>query len=107
MTVMGGGGISSSEWPVKAADSLETLVGTVRSRAVRPLQTIARTVVFGVIVAVMGLALAVFAAIGVLRLLDVYAFPPPRIWASYLVVGAIFAFLGVGVSSLRRARPKG
>ncbi|MGH9068242.1 MAG: hypothetical protein ACRD0J_12270 [Acidimicrobiales bacterium] len=117
MTIMGGGGSTAvsdaskgapripSEWPTKAAESLENVVGAVRARSVKPLQTIARAIVFGVVAAVMGAVLLIFGAIGILRLLNVYAFPGQE-WASYLVVGGLFTIAGVFLLSLARSRPK-
>lgn len=94
----------SAEWPAKVADAVEGVVGAVRSKAVRPLQSVARAIVFGVVVAVMGSVLAVLVAVGTVRVLNVYLFGSHE-WASYLVVGGIFALAGMFVSSRKRARP--
>ncbi|MGH9065029.1 MAG: hypothetical protein ACRDZQ_09600 [Acidimicrobiales bacterium] len=92
-------------WPAKAAESLEHVVGTVRSKSVRPLQTIARALVFGLIAAVMGVVLLILMAVGTIRVLNVYAFPGEE-WASYVLVGGIFALAGLFVSSRKQARPR-
>lgn len=112
MTIMGGAepGRPPSlslpdDWPAKAADSLEGAVAAVRARTVRPLQIASRAIVYGIIVGIMGAILMILIAIGVIRLLDVYAFPT-EVWASYLVVGGIFGLSGLFLSSLKRAKPK-
>lgn len=112
MTIMGGGDKLPTQslrlpddWPAKAADSLEGAVAAVRARTVRPLQTVSRVVVYGIVVGIMGLILMILIAIGVIRLLDVYAFPT-EVWASYLLVGGIFGLSGLFLSSLKRAKPK-
>lgn len=93
------------DWPTKAAGSLEGAVAAVRARTVRPLQTVARVVVYGIVIGIMGLILMILMSIGVIRLLDVYAFPT-RVWASYLVVGGMFALSGLLLSSLKQAKAK-
>lgn len=96
---------ATSEWPVKAAGALESLVGTVRTRVVRPLQSVAKILVFAVLAGLVGLALAVLFAVLVVRLLDVYAFGG-RVWASDLVVGGIFAAAGLLLSSRKRSKAR-
>lgn len=105
MTIMEGqaGAGPAAEWPTKAADQLESVVGLVRSKAVRPLQTVARAVVFGIIAATMAVVLLVLGAVGTIRVLNVYAFPGQE-WASLTVVGGIFFLSGLFVSSLKRSR---
>ncbi len=95
----------SSEWPVKATDQLEMLIGLVRSKAIRPLQLVARAIVFGIIVAAMGAVLLVVVAIGTVRVLNIYAFPG-REWASLALVGGIFFVAGLFLWTLRRSGRK-
>lgn len=92
-----------AEWPTKVAGAVEGIADLVRTKAVRPLQGLARAVVFGVIVAVMGVVLAILVAVGTVRVLNVYLFGGQE-WASYAVVGGIFLLAGVFLSSRRRAR---
>lgn len=95
-----------AEWPTKVAGAVESVAAVVRSKAVRPLQSVARAVVFGVVVAVMGIVLAILVAVGTVRVLNVYLFGGQE-WASYAVVGGIFLLAGVLVSSRKRARTAG
>jgi hypothetical protein len=95
----------TSEWPTRATDQLEMLIGLTRSKVIRPLQLVARAVVFGVIVATMGAVLLVLVAIGTVRVLNVYAFPGKE-WASLALVGGIFFFAGLFLWTLRRSRRK-
>lgn len=94
------------DWPADVADQIESVVLGVRDKTVRPLTTVARGLVFGVLVGIMAQVALVFVAIGVVRLLDIYAFPG-RIWATYSVVGGIFVLIGSFLWSKRRSKAKG
>ena len=96
-------GAAQSEWPAKVADTIEDVVGAVHDRVVRPLTVVARGIVFGIIIAVMAIALSILAAIAVVRLLDVYAFGG-RVWASDALLGAILVLAGALAWTRRRAR---
>lgn len=87
------------DWTVQAADSIERLVGTVRDKTAVPLTTVARGIVFGLLAAVMGIAVLVLVAIGLVRAVNVYL--PGGVWAAHLLVGGIFTV--VGALTLRKA----
>ncbi|MGH9205292.1 MAG: hypothetical protein ACRD1G_01825 [Acidimicrobiales bacterium] len=92
-------------WPAQAADTVETIVTTVADKTVGPLTLVARGLVFGIVVGIMAQAALVFATIGLIRLLDIYAFPG-RIWATYALVGGIFVLLGSFLWIKRRPRSR-
>jgi hypothetical protein len=100
---IGGAGLSQAEWPAKVADTIEDVVEAVQDRVVRPLILAARGLVFGIIIAVMALVLAVVTCIALVRLLDVYAFGG-RVWASDALLGAILVLGGGFAWSKRGAR---
>lgn len=87
-----------SDWPDKAADAIESAIGLVRDKSVRPLTLVAKAAVYGLIVAIVGVSVAVMVAVGVVRLLNVYALTD---WESDVVVGGILAL--VGMFALSRA----
>jgi hypothetical protein len=78
-----------ADLPAKAADTVELLVAALNDRAVRPILIAARAVVFGVLIAALAVALVVWLSVGFIRLLDVYLWPD-KVWASYLLLGAVF-----------------
>lgn len=86
----------------RATDLIESGVTAVRHRAVRPVVVAARALVFGVIVLTMLVVVAVAAAIGLVRLLDVYAFGG-RVWASDALLGAVCCLAGALAWSRRRS----
>lgn len=95
----------AADWASEAVGKVEDLVSVVRDKAVTPVTSAARYVALAfVALAVGGLATALF-AIFALRVLDteVPAFHG-RVWASYLVLGGIFAGLAVLFTRMRRPR---
>lgn len=100
---LGIGGDLAEELPGKAADMVDSAVGLVHDKAIRPLFLVARGIVYGLVAAVLGVVLVTMLSVGLIRLLDVYAFPG-RIWASYFLVGFVFAVSGLALWSLRGGR---
>jgi len=85
----------------RALDTIDTVVATVNDRAVRPALVAARSVVFGIIIAVIGITVVVLFCIGFIRLTTIAGH---RIWASYIVLGLIFSAVGA-VLYARRGLP--
>jgi hypothetical protein len=93
-----------ADLPVRATDLVDTLVGLLRDKAVRPLTLVTRAVVFGIIVFAASVVTVVLVSIASIRILTVYAFSG-RVWLSDLVVGAVFVVLGL-VAWSRRSDPE-
>jgi hypothetical protein len=90
---------TSADWTVQVADTIESVVGTVRDNTAVPLETVARALVYGIVLGTMGITALVLFTILLVRVLD-YALP---IWAAYLALGAIFTLLGMFLWRKRRA----
>jgi hypothetical protein len=105
MTSVGGASAASTDWPAQATETIETVVVTVRDRSVKPLTTVARAIVFGLLAIAVTQVVVVLASVGILRLLDIYLFPK-RVWASYTFLGGIFTVIGLFLWTLRRSKPK-
>ena len=89
----GGDAPGGDDWTVQAADTIERLVGTVRDKTSTPLVTVARALVFGLLAAVMGIAVAVLGAVTLVRVVDV-ATGEGNVWIAHLIVGGIFTLGG-------------
>ncbi len=105
-TPAGIGAELTEDLPAKAADLVDSAVSLVRDKAIRPLILVARGIVYGTVAAVLAIFVIVMVAIGLIRLLDVYAFPGD-IWASYLLVGFVFSASGITLWALRTSRNDG
>jgi hypothetical protein len=88
----------------RALDTIDTVVATVNDKAIRPAIVAARAVVFGVLIAVSGLAVAVLGTIGLIRLLTDEVFDH-KVWITYLVLAAVFSSGGAVLYSRRGVAP--
>ena len=95
------GAPAGADFATRAADLVDTVVDTVHDKAVRPALLAARAVIFGLLVLTMAAVAGVASLIGLVRLLDVYAFGG-RVWASDALLGAICCAAGVVAWAKRR-----
>lgn len=88
-----------SDWTIQVADTIESVVASVRDKTATPLETVARAVVYGILILVMGTAAMVLLTIALVRA-GSYLLP---VWAVYAVVGGLFTL--VGLLLWRKRRP--
>ena len=92
----------TDEWSNRALDTIDTVVATVNDKAIRPAIVAARGIVFGVVIAVIGITVVVLFCVGFIRVTTIAGH---RIWASYLVLGLIFCAVGAVLYSRRGVPP--
>jgi hypothetical protein len=99
---------AAGDWTVAATERIESIVTTLRDRTTVPVTKIARAVVFGLVMAVMGAVALVLGVIGVLRLHVYLPFHPEgrRVWVTYVGLGAIFMLAGAFLWRKRTVRTK-
>jgi hypothetical protein len=90
----------SQELTNRMLGTVDTVVATVNDKAVRPAVVVARGVVFGVIVGVAALTVAVLLSIGLIRVITIGT---GHVWISYLVLAAVFCGAGAFLYSKRGA----
>jgi hypothetical protein len=61
-----------TNWTDQVADTVETVVLTVKEKTTVPLQTVARGLVYGLVIAVLGVIVLVTTIIAVVRMADVW-----------------------------------
>lgn len=93
------------DWAADAAGRIEDVVSAIKAKTVDRLVRVARLVVYGLVAAAMGIAAAVLATVGSIRLLDVWV--PRGVWLPDLIVGTIFSLTGLFLWSRRTAKPSG
>ena len=86
----------------RALDTVDTVVATVNDRAIRPALVAARSVVFGIIIAVISIAVVVLFCVTFIRASVIAGH---RVWASYIVLGLIFSGIGAFLYSRRGLPP--
>ncbi len=84
----------ADDWSARTADTIESVVGTLRDKTVGPLVKITRAIVYGILALIGLLVMVILLSIALIRLLDVYAFEN-RVWIAYFVVGGIMTLLGL------------
>lgn len=91
---------SGRDWTEQATEAVESLVLTVKQKTTVPATTIARALVYGVVIAALGtLALTLLVIAGV-RFLTVYlpvgrVHGHHRVWVTYLILGLLFTLAGL------------
>jgi hypothetical protein len=93
--------MASPDWTVQAADTIETVVVTIRDKTAVPLETITRAIVYGILVVVMGSTALVLSAIALVRLASYFV----DVWIAYAVIGGLFTL--AGMLAWRTRRPRG
>lgn len=98
---------STSDWPAQATDTIVNLVDQVRAKTTGPAITVARGLVFGVIVGVLGLLTGVLLLIFAVRLtteiLDLI-WEGAGVWLTYLLYGVLFTVVGAVFFGKRHVR---
>jgi len=103
----------SREWTGQVAEAVESAVLAVKDKTTVPLTTIARAVVYGLVIAALGAMAAVAVAVAAIRVLTVYL-PVGRahgtyhrVWVADLIVGGIFTASGLFAWSRRTSKEAG
>lgn len=94
---------AASDWTVKAADTIDAVVTVVHDKAVVPVTTIARWLVYGLLAAIVGMMALVLTAIALVRVLDIVT-GDGRVWIAHLITGGIFTLAGLFAWSKRSPR---
>ena len=102
MPVPGAAGAAGDDWARETADTIERLVLSVRTKAVEPLEKVARSLVYGMLALIVSIAAAVLASVALVRLLDV-AIPGP-VWPAHAITGGIFCLAGLFLWAKRSAK---
>ena len=97
---------------MQAADRVESVVTSIRDKTVVPVTTVARALVYGIVVGVLSIMALVLIAISAVRALDLYLpfhvgdSHARSIWLSYAIVGGIFVLVGMFFMRKANARVK-
>jgi predicted PurR-regulated permease PerM len=106
---MPGNPFTDPNWAADLADTVERVVGSVRDKTTKPLVTVTRGLVYGLLAAILGIAALVLLIVmltrGTQELLDQFKVRrSAAVYISYLAVGGIFSLLGLFVLSKRYSK---
>ena len=92
------GGIVPAEWPAQAADTIVDTIAKVRDRTTKPAIVAARTAVYGLAGAIMGLVAVIILLVGI-----------THAWSNFLTVWILYtiytvAFTGTCLYFLHKAK---
>ncbi|MBX3314630.1 MAG: hypothetical protein KF906_09955 [Actinobacteria bacterium] len=93
------GGLIPPEWSAQAADKVIDTVALVRDKTTRPAQVAARGIVYGLVLAVLGVAVGVLFLVMVVRMWSNWV--PGDVWILYALLFALFS--GAGITFLKKA----
>ena len=98
------------DWTTQATEAVESIVLSVKEKTTVPATTAARGIVYGLVIAALGITAAVCIAIASVRFLTVYL-PVGRVnghhhrvWAADLLVGLLFTLAGLFCWSKRSTK---
>jgi hypothetical protein len=91
---------SEPDWAAQTADSIERVVVGIRSKTLDPLDRIVRIAVYGLLAAVLGVAVLVLLVAALVRAVDVAI--PGEVWSAHLAIGGIFTLVGLFFWAKRR-----
>ena len=92
-------GTTSPDWTVQVADTIESVVGSVRDKTAVPLETVARALVYGIVLGTIGVTALILVTAILIRVLSYVL----EVWAAYAIIGGLFT-LG-GMLLWRKRRP--
>ena len=93
---------STSDWATQVVDTLEGVVGAIKSKTTEPALNVVRTIVYALMGVGLGFAALLLMTIGAVRMLDAYL--PQGVWLAYLLIGGIFLIVGLLAWSKRTAK---
>lgn len=91
-----------ADWHLLATDKIVKTVDQVKVKTAGPAIGVARSAVFGILAALLGIIAVPLFLIGIVRLLNEYI--PAGVWLVYMILGTIFLAVGVLLWS---KRPRG
>ena len=89
----------TSELSVQATDKLVDLVDKVRVNTTGRLITVARAIVYGLVILVVAIVALVLLVVGLVRLVDVLV--PGQVWSAHLLLGVLFCIVGMVLWRMR------
>ena len=102
--------IGGDDWPAQVTDTIVRVVDQVRAKTTDNVVLLVRAIVYGLVVAVLGLAILVMTTVALLRLGDAYLPIGNGVgsatWAAHGLLGLLLSVLGLGTWMSRTGSTK-
>jgi hypothetical protein len=90
----------ADDWPAQAADAVVRIVDDVKTKTTDNVVLLVRAIVYGLVIAVLGLAIIVMLSVALLRITDAYLPIGDGVgsatWAAHGLLGSLVSILGLG-----------
>lgn len=107
---MAGNPLTDPNWATDFTQTIVESIDKVRNRTTKPIVMIARGLVFGLLIAFLGVMALVLLLVGLSRgLINLLEWPfdhDSAVWLSHLIVGSLLVLLGA-ILMIKRQRKKG
>ena len=92
------------DWPAQITDRIVDAIEQVRVKTTQPAITVARGVVYGLAVALIGVVMVLLLLVGLFRgTVELAEWQGLGVWAAYVLFGGIFTIVGMVLWSKRTA----
>ena len=81
------------DWPAQATAQIGKTVDLVRTKTTEPATNVARSVVYGLVIAILAVAAASLACVLLIRFVDIWV--PGDVYWAYLIVGGVLFIAGM------------
>ena len=107
---MAGNPLTDPKWATEFTQTIVESIDKVRNRTTKPIVMIARGLVFGLLIAFLGVMALVLLLVGLSRgLINLLEWPfdhDSAVWMSHLIVGSLLVLLGA-ILMIKRQRKEG
>ena len=107
---MAGNPLTDPNWATEFTQTIVESIDKVRNRTTKPIVMIARGLVFGLLIAFLGVMAIVLLLVGLSRgLINLLEWPfdhDSAVWMSHLIVGSLLVLLGA-ILMIKRQRKEG
>ncbi|MEI8391493.1 MAG: hypothetical protein WCG40_03245 [Actinomycetes bacterium] len=107
---MAGNPLTDPNWATEFTQTIVESIDKVRNRTTKPIVMIARGLVFGLLIAFLGVMALVLLLVGLSRgLINLLEWPfdhDTAVWMSHLIVGSLLVLLGA-ILMIKRQRKEG
>lgn len=105
-TESGAKNLLGHDWADEVMGRIDGVVDTIHDKAITPIMTVVRAMVFGIVIALMVTAAVILLSMALVRILNNYV-TGHTIWITYAILCVVFFVIGLVLWSQRKVKAKG